>query len=35
MTEQEATIWTNQQLEELRDLIDECNDLIREVIELD
>ena len=30
MNEQEATIWTNERLEELREMIDEANDMIRE-----
>ena len=30
MNEKEATIWTNERLEELRELIDEANDMIRE-----
>ena len=30
MNEKEATIWTNERLEELRELIDEANDMIQE-----
>ena len=30
MNEREATIWTNERLEELRELIDEVNDMIQE-----
>ena len=30
MKEKEATIWTNERLEELRELMDEANDMIQE-----